>query len=209
MWAHRAVTRLFAVLAVCLGLAGTAWGETLKGAEANAEAQSAAALLGKVETLTADFDMVTPGGVNQGKIFVDRDRKAIRIEFAPPMGHLVLVDGPVTKLYGGDGTRVRTATSGTPFALLMNPEQALVDNIDVLQVQKQGENLVVAVAQRGKKSAGQIILQFRGQSAWRLIEWGMFDKNGGFTQTRLKNVRTNALLDDDLFRAPEEEQSPE
>lgn len=209
MWAHRAVTRLFAALAVCLGLAGTAWGETLKGAEANAEAQSAAALLGKVETLTADFDMVTPGGVNQGKIFVDRDRKAIRIEFAPPMGHLVLVDGPVTKLYGGDGTRVRTATSGTPFALLMNPEQALVDNIDVLQVQKQGENLVVAVAQRGKKSAGQIILQFRGQSAWRLIEWGMFDKNGGFTQTRLKNVRTNALLDDDLFRAPEEEQSPE
>jgi outer membrane lipoprotein-sorting protein len=209
MWAHRADTRLFAALAVCLGLAGTAWGETLKGAEANAEAQSAAALLGKVETLTADFDMVTPGGVNQGKIFVDRDRKAIRIEFAPPMGHLVLVDGPVMKLYGGDGTRVRTATSGTPFAFLMNPEQALVDDIDVLQVQKQGENLVVAVAQRGKKSAGQIILQFRGQSAWRLIEWGMFDKNGGFTQTRLKNVRTNALLDDDLFRAPEEEQSPE
>ena len=85
----------------------------------------------------------------------------------------------------------------------MNSEKALRDSVDVLQVQKQGENILIAVAERGNKSAGQIVLQFKGQDDWRLVEWGMFDKNGGFSQTKLKNVRTNADLDGVMFRAPE------
>ncbi len=68
---------------------------------------------------------------------------------------------------------------------------------------------MVAVAERGKKAAGQIILQFKGQAAWRLVEWGVFDRNGGFSQTKLRNVRTNTTLDSALFRAPEQDQSPE
>lgn len=203
------IARIFAVLAICLGVPGGAWAETLNGQQATAEAKSAAIHLGKVNTLTADFDMVTPGGINTGKIFIDRQREAIRVQFAPPMGHLVLVNGPLTQFFGGDGTRIQTATSGTPFAFLMNPEQALKNNVEILQVQKQKENLMIALAERGKKAAGQIILQFRGNGDWRLVEWGMFDKNGGFSQTKLKNVHTNAALDGDLFVAPQKDRSPE
>lgn len=204
-----AITRIFAVLAICLGVSAGARAETLNGQRAAAEARSAAVQLAEVNTLTADFDMVTAGGINTGKIFIDRQLRVIRVQFAPPMGHLVLVNGPLTQFFGGDGTRIQTATSGTPFAFLMDPEQALINNVDILQVQKQNDDLVIALSERGKKAAGQIILQFRGDGDWRLVEWGMFDKKGGFSQTKLKNVRTNASLDGNLFRAPEQDRSPE
>ncbi len=133
-----ATARIIAIAAICLATAGSGWAEMLKGAAADAEANAAAAHLGQVATLTADFDMVTPGGINKGKIYVDRQREAIRVQFAPPMSHLVLVNGPLTQFYGGDGTRIQTATSGTPFTFLINPSQALRDSVDVLQVTEAG-----------------------------------------------------------------------
>ena len=198
--------RLALCLTVGAALVGTAQAETFKGAKAAAEATVAAQHLGKVQTLSADFDMLTPGGVNEGKIFVDRQRDAIRIEFAPPLNHLVLVLGPVVHFVGGNGTQIQTATNGTPFAFLMNPEQALRDSVDVLQVEKKNADLMVAVAERGKVADGQIMLQFRGQGDWRLMEWGMFDQKGGFSQTKLRNVQTGVDLSASLFKAPEREQ---
>jgi outer membrane lipoprotein-sorting protein len=206
MWARRA-TRLIAALAVAAGITTTAAAtDILKGSAATAEAQAAARQLGKVETLAAEFDMLTVSGLNQGRIFVDRPREAIRVEFDPPLGHLILVNGARTQFFGGEGTAVETATSGTPFAFLMNPEEALDSSVDILQVTRQDENVTIAVAERGNKSNGQIILKFKGDGAWRLVEWGMFDKEGGFTQTRLRNVRTGAAMDGALFRAPEREE---
>lgn len=206
MWARRA-TRLFAVLAVAAGMSTPAFAaETLKGSAATNEAQAAARQLGKVETLAAEFDMLTVSGLNHGRIFVDRPREAIRVEFDPPLGHLILVNGARTQFFGGEGTEIETATSGTPFAFLMDPVGALGSSVDVLQVTRQDKDVTIAVAERGNKSNGQIILKFKGTGAWRLVEWGMFDKEGGFTQTRLRNVRTGATMDRDLFQAPEREE---
>ncbi len=209
MWAHRAA-RLLAVLAVAAGMSmPAAAAETLTGSAAAAEAEAAARQLGKVQTLTAEFDMLTVSGLNQGRIFVDRPREAIRVEFDPPLGHLILVNGERTRFFGGEGTEIETATSGTPFAFLMNPVDALDKSVDVLQVTRQSEDVTIAVAERGNKSNGQIILRFAGTGAWRLVEWGMFDKEGGFTQTMLRNVRTGTEMNPDLFQAPARERSPE
>ena len=209
MWAHRAA-RLLAVLAVAARMCvPAATAETLPGSAAAAEAEAAARHLGKVETLTAEFDMLTVRGLNQGRIFVDRPREAIRVEFDPPLGHLILVNGARTQFFGGEGTEIETATSGTPFAFLMNPVDALDKSVDVLQVTRRSEDVTIAVAERGNKSNGQIILKFTGAGAWRLVEWGMFDKEGGFTQTKLRNVRTGTEINPDLFQAPARKRSPE
>lgn len=209
MWTHRAA-HLLAFLAVAAGMSvPAATAETLTGSAATAEAEAAARHLGKVETLTAEFDMLTVSGLNQGRIFVDRPREAIRVEFDPPLGHLILVNGARTQFFGGEGTEIETATSGTPFAFLMNPVDALDKGVDVLQVTRQSEDVTIAVAERGNKSNGQIILKFTGEGDWRLVEWGMFDKEGGFTQTRLRNVRTGTAMNRDLFQAPARKQSPE
>lgn len=205
MWARRA-TRFLLVLAAAASLnAPVAAAETLNGNAAIAEARAAAQHLGKVETLAAEFDMLTVSGLNHGRIFVDRPREAIRVEFDPPLGHLILVNGARTQFFGGEGTEIETATSGTPFAFLMNPVEALDSSVDVLQVTRQNKDVTIAVAERGNKQNGQIILTFKGAGAWRLVEWGMFDKEGGFTQTRLRNVQTGATMDRALFQAPERE----
>ena len=216
MWARRATrfsaarfltARFLAVLALAAGLSMPALAaEILKGAAADAEARAAAAHLGKVNTLAAEFDMLSASGLNQGRIFVDRPREAIRVEFDPPLGHLILVNGARTQFFGGEGTEIETATSGTPFAFLMSPVEALDDSVDVLQVTRKDSDVTIAVAERGNRENGQIILMFKGAGAWRLVEWGMFDKEGGFTQTRLRNVQTGAAMDRDLFRAPEREE---
>ena len=209
MWTRRA-TRFAATLliAAALGASGAS-AETLHGNAAAAEARAAATTLAKVETLAAEFDMLSRVGLNQGRIFVDRQNEAIRVEFDQPLGHLILVNGGQVRFFGGDGTQIETATAGTPFAFLMDPVAALDSRVDVLQVTRQNQDVTIAVAERGNKANGQIILKFKGGGAWRLVEWGMFDKEGGFTQTRLRNVRTGADMDRDLFRAPVRQVSPE
>ncbi|HKK29462.1 MAG TPA: outer-membrane lipoprotein carrier protein LolA [Alphaproteobacteria bacterium] len=192
-----------AALALGALLAGTAAAQVIKGSEARALAEQAAARLAGIETLAAHFDLMTPGGINKGEIFLDRRREAIRMEFAEPLDHLVLVNGPLIQFYGGDGTELQMATAETPLAFLMDPEKALRENVEVLQVEKRGGDLYVAVTERNNKEKGQVVLRFAGEGGWRLTEWGTFTDDGGFTQTMLREIETGADLDADLFRAPE------
>ena len=74
--------------------------------------------------------------------------------------------------------------------------------VDVLQVVVKDSGLTLALAERGKKQDGQIVLNFTASGAWRLMEWGMFGKDGSFSQTKLRNVRTSTALDSALFKAP-------
>ncbi len=205
----RPATRFFVVLAIFLGLGSIANAEILTGAAASREAATAARELAKVETLTADFDMMTANGINQGQIYVDRSRQAMRVEFDPPLDDLLLVNGPLTQYFGGDGTAIQTATTGTPLAFLLDPEQALKSSVDVLQVEKRQDDLTIALAETGNKEGGQIILQFTGSGPWRLKQWGMFDQDGKFSQTRLKNVRTGVSIDASRFEAPPRSEKPD
>lgn len=209
MWSRQAARFAAALILAATVSASGVSAETLKGNAATAEAKAAAASLDKVETVAAEFDMLSRVGLNQGRIFIDRERQAIRVEFDQPLGHLILVNGGRIQFFGGDGTEIETATAGTPFAFLMDPVAALDNGVDVLQVTRLNQDVTVAVAERDNKANGQIILKFKGSGAWRLVEWGMFDKEGGFTQTRLRNVRTGADIDRNLFRAPQRRGSPE
>lgn len=200
---------ILAVLALTIGLSVGARAETLTGGAAKAEAEAAAGRLAAVQTLIADFDVLNERGLNQGRIYVDRQREAIRVEFDPPLKHLILVNGQTIQFFGRDGTEIETGTAGTPFAFLMNPQAALRDSVDVLHVEKEGPRVTIALAERGNTKKGQIILTFDGTGPWRLVQWGMFDDEGRYSQTKLTKVTTDAAINGGLFTPPQRAQKPD
>ncbi|MGY9054192.1 MAG: LolA family protein [Alphaproteobacteria bacterium] len=197
------VGRFALTLVVCVGIIAQTQAKELKGAAADAAVQRAVEKMSEVRTLVAGFDMLTPTGINRGQIFIDRTRELMRMQFQPPLNHLLLVNGPITKFFGGNGTQIETATAGTPLGFLMNPAKALRTKVDVLQVDQSGNDLFIALAEKDKLDAGQIILHFKTGGDWELLDWGLRDKEGRFTQTKLRQIETGVRLDDDLFVAPE------
>jgi outer membrane lipoprotein-sorting protein len=201
MW-MRSRTAIVA-LALVLMAALPAQARVVKGAAADKIAADAAAFIGSIKTLSASFDFITVKGKTTGFIFMDRARHAIRMQFGDPLNHLLLVDGPKTMFYGGDGTVVQVSTAGTPLSFLLNPKSGLKDNIQVLEVDERGNRVFVAVAERGNVAAGQAVLHFEREPKWRLIDWGVYDDQGRFSKTVLGNQQIGLRLDPALFKAPE------
>lgn len=174
----------------------------VKGQAANAIAAQAAAYVSSITTLATSFKFITPSGRSNGHLFIDRGQEGIRMQFGAPLNHLLLVNGPLTQFFSGSGTNVRTATSGTPLEFLLYPEKSLANNIRVLEVDERGDSVYVAVAERGNEAAGQAILHFKRRPQWRLVDWGVYDKKGNYTQTVLGPLETGLRLDPSLFKAP-------
>ncbi len=201
--------RFLSVLSV-LAIAATslvfsdAEAKVYKGPEAEKIAAEAAAYVGSIQTLATSFEFITPSGKSTGHLFIDRTQAAIRMQFGQPLNHLLLVNGPLTQFFGGDGTNVRTSTAGTPLAFLLYPEKSLANDIRVLEVDERGDSVFVAVAERGNVAAGQAILHFKRQPQWRLVDWGVYDKEGRYTKTVLGPLETGLRLDPALFVAPTE-----
>jgi outer membrane lipoprotein-sorting protein len=190
-------------LSVLLMTSQSADARVIKGAAAEAIAAEAAEYISSIETLASDFDFVTVKGKSDGHIFMDRGRQSIRMQFGEPLNHLLLVNGPITKFFGGNGTVVEVATAGTPLSFLLNPKESLENRIQVLEVDERGDSVYVAVAERGNVAAGQAILHFQRKPTWRLIDWGVYDEQGRFTKTVLGILETGLRLDPALFVAPE------
>jgi len=195
-------------IAACLALvflfAGLSAGEArkLKGEAAEEIAEEAAAYIASIGTLSAAIDYVTPRGRTPGFLFVDRERKAIRMQFGDPLNHLLLVNGPRVQFFGGDGTVLEIGSEGTPFSFLLRPLESLDSRVEVLEVEERGDRIFIALAERGDVSAGQVIVQFQREPEWRLIDWGSFDSQGRYTQTILKDQETGLRLDEMLFQPP-------
>ncbi len=177
--------------------------QVLEGQAADQAVEGAVQNMESVSTLVAGFEMLTGGKAKTGYIFIDRQIRAIRMQFSPPEQHLLLVNGPLTQFFGDDGTELRTATSATPLIFLADPRRAIRDKVEILQVSKKAKDLTIAVAERGNVKDGQVILNFKDGESWRLTNWAMRDGKGNFSMIRLKDVRTNLKIDPALFVAPE------
>ena len=200
---ERLATLLSFLLVAVFWVGPAAHARTVKGAAAEDIAAAAAAYVGSIQTLAASFDFVSVRGKTKGHIFMDRERRAIRMQCGRPLNHLLLVNGPLIQFYGGDGTVVETATAGTPLAFLLEPTRSLADDIKVLEVDERGDSVYIAVAERDNVAGGQIILHFKRRPVWRLIDWGAYDAQGRYTQTVLGTPETGLRLDPALFQPPE------
>jgi outer membrane lipoprotein-sorting protein len=201
MW-YRSLLGVLALVAMILAGPQTQ-ARVVKGAAAEKIAAMAADYVSSINTLASDFSFVTVNGKSTGHIFMDRTTQSIRMQFGEPLNHLLLVKGPLTKFFGGEGTVVEVATAGTPLSFLLHPKKSLSTNIQVLEVDERGTSVFVAVAERGNVAAGQAILHFQREPTWRLIDWGVYDAKGRFSKTVLGQQETGLRLDPALFAAPE------
>jgi len=196
---------IVACLALAFLVTGALPGEArkLKGEAAEEIVWEAAGYIASIRTLSAGFDYVTPRGRTGGYLFLDRERAAIRMQYGPPLNHLLLVNGPRVQFFGGDGTVLEIGSEGTPFAFLLRPVESLDSQIEVLEVEERGDRIFVALAERDNVGAGQTIVQFQREPEWQLIDWGTFDSKGRYTQTILKDQETGLRLDEMLFEPPQ------
>lgn len=160
-------------------------------------------VLQRIDAMTADFMFSNPGGRNSGRLFVDRDGGRMRMEFDPPMSHLVVANGPRVDFIGGDGTVVNAGTQSTPLALIFGEDPKLSGDVEVLEIKAKGSDAYFAVRQRARPDDGTVILQYdRSAPGWALVGWGMVDGEGRYTRTALSNIRHDVDLPDALFVAP-------
>lgn len=195
-------------IAVCLVsallLAGLSEGNArkLKDEAAAEAAREAASYIASIDTLSAPFEYRTPRGKTSGYLFMDRERQAIRMQFGPPLDHLLLVNGPEVRFFAGDGTILDISSEGTPFKFLLRPSESLDDQLDVLEVEVRDAVISLVLAERENPGAGQVIMKFQREPDWRLLEWSTFDSKGRFTQTVLERPETGLRLDEMLFQPP-------
>lgn len=162
--------------------------------------------LQQIGVMQADFTFQNVSEFNRGRLFVDRLGRKMRMEFDPPLRHLIIANGARVDFLGGDGTVVNTATQSTPLGLIFGREARLSGDVKVLEIAAKGQNAYIAVGQRSKPKQGKVILHFMQTSpVWTLHGWGFIDPKGRYTKTVLSNVRHGGELPWTLFEVPEPE----
>lgn len=195
--------RSFACVAAVMLLMGTPVAAQNLSTQDQALIPMAERVLKRIDVMTADFMFSNPGGGNTGRLFIDRDGGRMRMEFDPPMSHLVVANGPRVDFIGGDGTVVNAGTQSTPLALIFGEDPKLSGDVEVLEIKAKGDDAYFAVRQKARPDDGTVILQYdRSAPGWALKGWGMIDGEGRYTRTALSNIRHGGDLPDVLFIAP-------
>ena len=162
--------------------------------------------LQRIDVMTADFVFSNVNGANTGRLFVDRAGGRLRMEFDPPMGHLLIANGRRVNFIGGDGTIVNAGTQSTPLALIFGGDAKLSGEVEVLEVKAKGRDAYIAVGQKSSLDDGKVILHFdRSVPGWALRGWGVVSKEGRYAKTTLQNIRNGGELADALFVLPEKD----
>jgi len=191
------------IACLCLGLAAPAAAQTAKPIDPALIAKAEAALV-KIDAMTSDFTYNNANGAHTGRLFVDRVGGRLRMEFDPPMNHLIIANGERVDYIGGDGTVLNAGVEATPLELIFGADSRLSGDVQVVETAVKGKAAYIAVAQTGKVDEGQVILHFsRSEPDWTLKGWGYVSSAGGYTRTALRNMRFGADFDDALFVRPE------
>lgn len=191
-------------LAVLAASAAPASAQQIKPADA-ALIPMAERVLKRIGVMTADFTFNNAGGSHTGRIFVDRSGERLRMEFDPPMGHLLIANGPRVDFIGGDGTVINAGTQSTPLAMIFGREPKLTGEVEVLEIKAKGRDAYFAVGQKSRPEDGKVILHYdRSAPGWALMGWGLIDGDGRYTRTALKNIRHGGELQDALFTVTRE-----
>ena len=113
-----------------------------------------------IRTMTASFTFQNVAQFNTGRLFIDRLGGRMRMEFDPPLRHLIIANGARTDFIGGVGTVVNTATQSTPLALIFGARPKLSGEVQVLEIATKDNAAFFAVTQRSRPKAGKVILHF-------------------------------------------------
>jgi len=157
--------------------------------------------LNGITTLEARFQQIAPdGGLATGKLYLQRPGR-LRFDYDPPSPIRLVAPGDWRLIfYDASIEQVNVIPIGqTPLGILLDREISLDDEVEVLDVQRAGEEVALTVVREGHADQGSVTLVFAEQPMV-LRRWSVTDAQGLETRILLDDVRTGGSLDPELFR---------
>ncbi|MGD9507240.1 MAG: outer membrane lipoprotein carrier protein LolA [Geminicoccaceae bacterium] len=154
-----------------------------------------------IRTLEADFVQMAPDrSISGGKLFIDRNRSALRFDYDPPSKVLLIAPGDWRLIfYDGSIQQVNVIPIGeTPLGFLLSEDVKLAGDVTVQSVAERPDEVEVTLIRTEEPDQGKVVLTLT-RNPMVLKRWSVTDAQGLTTHIELSQVRTGMELDRSLF----------
>ena len=190
-------------LGIATAVLGMAW---ITGAARPGQAQPSIVAdveryLNTITTLEARFQQIAPnGGLATGKLYLQRPGR-LRFDYDPPSRIRLVAPGDWRLIfYDASIEQVNVIpVRQTPLGILLDREISLDDTVEVVDVERAGEEVALTIVREGYADQGAVTLVFAEQPM-TLRRWSVTDAQGLVTHVLLDEVRTGGRIDPELFR---------
>jgi outer membrane lipoprotein-sorting protein len=157
--------------------------------------------LNRIDTLEARFSQIAPnGGLATGKVYIQRPGR-LRFDYDPPSRIRLIAPGDWRLIfYDASIKQVNVIPiRQTPLGILLDAEISLADGVEVVNVERAGEEVAVTLIRDGAADQGSVTLIF-GEQPLTLRRWSIVDSQGLATHVLLEEMQTGGNIDPELFR---------
>lgn len=157
--------------------------------------------LNTITTLEARFQQIAPnGGLATGKLYLQRPGR-LRFDYDPPSRIRLVAPGDWRLIfYDASIKQVNVIpVRQTPLGILLDREISLDDTVEVVDVQRAGEEVALTVVREGYADQGAVTLVFAEQPM-TLRRWSVTDAQGLVTHVLLDEVHAGGRIDPEVFR---------
>jgi len=154
-----------------------------------------------IRTLEANFrQLAADGGIATGKLFIDRNRSALRFDYDPPSKILLVAPGDWRLIfYDGSIQQVNVIPIGeTPIGFLLSENVDLASDVSVQSVAERQAEIDLTLVRTKEPDQGKVVLTLT-REPMALRRWSVTDAQGLTTEIDLTQIRTGIDLDRSLF----------
>ena len=192
--------RTLGLLAATLALSGSL-GRPRQGRAQASVVADVERYLNTISTLEARFQQIAPNGaLATGKLYLQRPGR-LRFDYDPPSRIRLIAPGDWRLIfYDASIKQVNVIPiRQTPLGILLDRRISLDDDVEVVEVQRAGEEVAVTLIRDGQADQGAVTLVF-GEQPLALRRWSVVDAQGLETHVLLDEVQTGGRIDPELFR---------
>lgn len=157
--------------------------------------------LNRIDTLEARFSQIAPnGGLATGKVYIHRPGR-LRFDYDPPSRIRLIAPGDWRLIfYDASIKQVNVIPiRQTPLGILLDRQISLENGVEVVDVERAGDEVAVTLVRADAADQGSVTLVF-GEQPLALRRWSVVDPQGLVTQILLEDVATGGSIDPELFR---------
>jgi outer membrane lipoprotein-sorting protein len=157
--------------------------------------------LNRIDTLEARFSQIAPnGGLATGKVYIQRPGR-LRFDYDPPSRIRLIAPGDWRLIfYDASIKQVNVIPlRQTPLGILLEREISLDGDVEVVDVQRAGEEVGITLVREGAADQGSVTLVF-GEQPLSLRRWSVVDPQGLVTHVLLDEVEIGGRIDPEVFR---------
>lgn len=163
--------------------------------------------LNGIKSYRATIHQTTDSGEKRtGHIFMLRDGQEkygkLRIEYAPPVADLFVVDGKTCKFFDHQANEIQNFNvDDTPASFLLSRHIDLKNNLKVIdQTTGSDGTLRLKIVKSGDESGSFLTLKFSTAPILKMNGWSIMDPQGITQEIQLEDVNIGIPLEANLFR---------